>query len=353
MAEVQRYFKNFHERIRLKNLAENAILREKRDIVLDKLRERLQKLFEERGETAPTFTHFNKGSYAMNTGVVPIDCDYDIDVGLLFDIHIDDYPDPVVVKQWVYEALDGHTDNVVIKQPCVTVYYHLKGEPIYHIDLAVYARTGNSAGNIYLARGKPHSSQERRVWQLDDPMGLTEIIRNRFDNEDERKQFRRIIRYLKRWKNIQFPLDGNAAPMGIGITVAAYYWFLPQRTLIDAFQNKYKDDDLKALSVFVNSLINNFRLTYNDDEFAERLNVQLPVQPYNDLFEKMTNLQMLNFKQKLKSLRTVLDEATQETDPVKACKKLQKQFGDDFPVPEISETAQQRSPAIVSSSASA
>lgn len=353
MAEVQRYFEDFHDKIRLKNLDENATLREKRDIVLNKLRERLQKIFEERGKTAPTFTHFDKGSYAMNTGTVPVDCDYDIDEGLLFDIHKDDYPDPVVVKQWVYEALEGHTDNVVIKQPCVTVYYHLEGEPIYHIDLAVYAHEGNIAGNIYLARGKPHAGPERRIWQLDDPIGLIEIIRNRFANPDERKQFRRVIRYLKRWKDIKFPSDGNAAPIGIGITVAAFYWFLPQRMLIDAFQNKYKDDDLRALSLFVNSLLNNFRLIYYNNELAERLAVQLPVQPYNDLFEKMTNLQMSNFKQRLESLRTVLDEAEQEADPAKACEKLQKQFGDDFPVPELSETSRRKSPAIVSSSSSA
>ena len=46
-------------------------------------------------------------------------------------------------------------------------------------------------------------------------------------------------------------------------------------------------------------------------------------------------------------------EEDRETDPVEACKKLSAQFGDDFPVPEPSETAQKKAPAIVSSSASA
>ena len=61
---------------------------------------------------------------------------------------------------------------------------------------------------------------------------------------------------------------------------------------------------------------------------------------------------MGNFKEKLETLYDVLIEAENEADPVEACEKLQKQFGDDFPVPKIEETAQVRSPAIVSSSSS-
>lgn len=352
MAKLQKHFEEFHGRIKLSD--ENDTLREKRDIILNKLRSRLKKMFEECGETAPSFTHFNKGGYAMGTGVVPINSDYDIDVGLVFDICKDEYPDPVVPKEWVYHALEGHTDDVRIRQPCVTVQYHLEGEPAYHVDFAVYSHDGDVKGNIYLARGKPHSSHERRVWQPDDPNGLIELVRNRFSDVEDREQFRRVIRYLKRWKDVQFPSDGNAAPIGIGITVAAYHWFSPRHTLIDPFQNKRRPDDLSALRSFVDQMLQNFRLVNQNGELAERLAVWLPVQPYTDLFEKMTNLQMVNFKQKLEELREVLQGAEdQEADPVEACKQLQTQFGDEFPVPEPSETAKRMGPAIVSSSSSA
>jgi hypothetical protein len=352
MTQLQKHFEEFHSKIKLSD--ENDILQEKRDIILNKLRNRLKKIFEERGETAPSFTHFNKGGYAMGIGVVPINSDYDIDVGLVFDICKDDYPDPVVPKKWVYDALEGHTDDVRIRQPCVTVQYHLEGEPIYHVDFAVYSHEGDINGNTYLARGKPHSSPERRVWQPDDPKGLIEAVRNRFSDEEDRKQFRRVIRYLKRWKDIQFPSDGNAAPIGIGITVAAYHWFSPRHTLIDRFQNKRRPDDLSAMRSFVDQLLWNFRLVNQNGELAERLIVHLPVQPGNDLFEKMTNLQMVNFKQKLEELNEVLQEAEdQEADPTEACRKLQTPFGDEFPVPELNETAKRKAPAIVSSSSSA
>jgi hypothetical protein len=67
----------------------------------------------------------------------------------------------------------------------------------------------------------------------------------------------------------------------------------------------------------------------------------------------MSNGQMTNFKEKLESLHQVLKETIEEADPTEACKLLQKQFGDDFPVPEKKDTAEKRSKAIVSSSASA
>ena len=44
MADVQRQFEEFHEAIRLKPYEDNATLREKRDIVLKKLKQRLKEL---------------------------------------------------------------------------------------------------------------------------------------------------------------------------------------------------------------------------------------------------------------------------------------------------------------------
>lgn len=32
-----------------------------------------------------------------------------------------------------------------------------------------------------------------------------------------RNQYRRVIRYMKRWKNREFDSDGHAVPPGIGI----------------------------------------------------------------------------------------------------------------------------------------
>jgi hypothetical protein len=353
MAELQEYFLKFHKIIKLSDIDENATLREKRDIVINKLRDRLKQIFEEKWEFAPSFTHFNQGSYAMGTGIEPFKKgDYDIDVGLEFHIDKEDYPDPVKVKQWVFDALNRHTNRVECRKPCVTVFYQSNDEPIYHVDLAIYAKSSEE-DVLYLARGKLNSSSEERVWETSEPKKLMELIKDKFSEADDRKQFRRVIRYLKRWKDMQFSSSGNAAPIGIGITVAAYYWFNVGKYQ-DPFTGKVTYNDFLALKSFVDRLISKFSYVYNEEELALRLQVELPVLPKKDLFEKMTNKHMSDFKEKLELLQGTLEEVGQEADPHEACKKLRRKFGDDFPVPDKKKTASKSvAPAIISSSSSA
>ena len=347
MAALQLYFEKFHDAIKMDD--ENVILREKRDILITKLRDRLQEICED----PPAFVEFNKGGYAMNLGIKPLNGDYDIDVGLDFQISKNDYPDPVVVKQWVYDALYGHTDDVKIKKPCVTVQYHQDDEPLYHVDFAIYARDGSST-NIYLARGKPTSPEDQKKWEIDDPIGLIELIRGRFTDKNDRKQFRRVIRDLKRWKDVKFSSDGHSAPIGVGLAVCSYYWFSVSKILTDPVKMSYQYNDLDAMLNLVNAMIGGFTaVSTHNEKTLYRLKSDLPVQPYNDLFLKMTDTQMTDFKEKLEMLRDALIAAHDETDPRDACIILRRQFGDDFPVPELEETAQKRGPAIISSSSSA
>lgn len=351
MADVQKYLIEFHDTIKQNRFKENEILREKRDRVLNCLKNNWDKVFEEMDIDPPKYEPpFDQGSYDLGTGNIPTKGDYDIDVGIIIKISKDDYSDPVEVKEWIYKALEKHTESVKIKRPCITVHYQKDGEQIYHVDLAVYCESDDK---IYLAKGKQHSNEENRVWEEADPHGLSQLIKEHYGDRDEDKQFRRIIRYLKRWKDVKFSQDGNAAPIGIGITIAAYYWFEPNKTLIDLFANTYKYNDLEALSLFVQKIINNFTTVWQDGESVERLEVILPVVPNCDLFDKMTDSQMADFKEKLESLQKALKEAIAEAAPEEACKLLQKQFGDDFEVPEKEDTAQKRNKATVSSSASA
>jgi len=350
MAKLQKYFVKFHETIKLDNLDENKTLREKRDIVLDKLRERLKKFFQDKGESTPTFDVFNQGSYAMGTGIQPLGGDYDIDVGLKFNISKEDYPDSTEVKQWVYDALSTHTQRVEFRKPCITVFYQRHDEPIYHVDLAIYSE---SIGSLYIAKGKLYSQYDERIWETSEPQKLIKLVENKFDDPEDGKQFRRVIRYLKRWKDVKFSSDGNGAPIGIGITIAAYHWLNVSKP-VDYFSGKTTYDDLTAMQNFVNALIGYFKDVYNAGEWISRLYVKLPVAPYCDLFEKITDNHMVSFKRKLESLSNVLNEAQSEPDPSEACQKLQKEFGDDFPIPTKAETAFIGSaPAIVSSSSSA
>jgi hypothetical protein len=351
MANIQTQIEQFDKNIRLGRFKENQTLREKRHIIIKVLKERLPGVFEKHDETCPNFYFLDQGSYEMDTGVKPLDGDFDIDQGLYFKIGIDAYPDPVALKERVHEALDGHTDNVCIRRSCVTVFYHQDDEPIYHVDIAIYSDSAyNTDGKSYMAKGKQHSAPENRIWQVSDPQALTETIFARFEGED-RKQFRRIVRELKRWKAINFSTEGNGAPNGIGLTVAAYDRLQTQYT--DWLANKH--DDLRAIRLLIEATLSRFALVWdqNEQQFIRRLVVTLPIEPRNDLFARMTAAQMAKFEQKLIELKEALDYAAGVTDPIAACERLQKVFGEDFPVPEKKETAITHPPAIVSSGNSA
>lgn len=348
MSALQGYFETFHNAIKLNDMEENRQLREKRDIILERLSKKL------REANRPGYTKFDQGSYSMNTGIVPIDGEYDIDVGIRFDISKDDYTDPVEVKNWVYEALKDHTSNVTMKNPCVRVAYLNNGVIEFHVDLAIYA-ANNPDGKLYLARGKQNSGEAYRVWEVSDPLGLLDLINNHYSDANDRAQFRRVIRYMKRWKDFNFSSTGNAAPVGIGITVCAYHYFAISKSM-DYSTGKMKYNDLVALKNFVQTMLNHFEpvYSYDDEAYFDRLKAELPTEPKNDIFENMTNKQIEEFKTKLDNLLKALNEADTEADPVKACEKLQKVFGDDFPVPTADETAVKvTAPAIVGVSNSA
>lgn len=71
-----------------------------------------------------------------------------------------------------------------------------------------------------------------------------------------------------------------------------------------------------------------------------------------DAFEKMTDIQMTDFKEKLEKLVRDLEAVQNEPDEVEQCRKLQKIFGDDFHVPEAKNVSKAQHNYIPSSSAS-
>jgi hypothetical protein len=75
------------------------------------------------------------------------------------------------------------------------------------------------------------------------------------------------------------------------------------------------------------------------------LSIDLPVEPYGDLNGGMSENQMPLFREKLEGLRNALRDAKAEELEDEACKLLQKQFGDEFPVPEKKDTARKTATA--------
>ena len=320
MAGLQTQFDVFHSKIKLGEDDEKVNLRNKRETLIDALKARLC-------DDVPSFTTFNQGSYSMGTGVRPLDGNYDIDVGLVFDCNRTRYPDPVELKKKIRDALNTHNRTVNIRRPCVTVNYMRDGKIEYHVDLAIYVKRSDSLFDI--GKGKEHSVAENRVWEPSDPRKLTELICTRFEGA-ELNQYRRCIRYLKRWRHVRF---SSGAPLSIALTTAAYYWFRPYQTRSDSIL------DIVALLDWVNTTLQQFTYKVTGEGGHPRLSIHLLVQPYSDLMESMTRIQMEKFHAELEMMRDALQEAYDELLPDEAAKKLVRVFGSDFPVPEKATTA--------------
>lgn len=315
MTSLQSEFSRFNDAIRLGWDDEQAILRERRDAVIDQIRERID---------APAFDVFNQGSYKLGTGIKPVDGDYDIDVGLRFHTTREAW-DPVELKRRVHAALSGY--NVEIRRPCVTVQYQRRGEPLYHVDLNVYVP---AAGGdlLYLAVGKHGDAASLREWRPSDPNALAAAIDRQYIPGD-REQFRRVVRYLKRWKDLEFSHEGTAAPTGIALTASALQWFAPA-TQRDAVANRVHHCDLLALGDLVARMV---------AHASPRLRVHLPVPPHDDLFARMNAAQMQVFRDKLTRLADALRAARSDADDVSTGDILRRHLGDDFPAAKRNQTS--------------
>jgi hypothetical protein len=282
------------------------------DTLRDKREKVLRRLFENLDRRNPITR--NQGSFALGTGIKPLgESDIDIDIALEFEL------DPasisaVALKQEVYEAVRAHTQSVVVREPCVTIQYQRDGKLIYHVDLAVYVKHG---GRTFLARGKPGAGAEHDRWEAADPQGLVEHFRSRPADEKVREQRRRVIRYLKRWKDVVFSNEGEAAPRGIALTACALEWFAPHEFELDALTN----------------------LVAAMHQRGPAIEIYLPVVPRSDLFERMNTQQRANYHARLGDLLAALRSAKTEINPKHAAEQLRKSLSDDFPAPAFSTPA--------------
>ena len=331
MADVQKYFEQFHETIRT-DYDSDQKLREKRDIVLDKITKNL------RDADRPSFDVLHQGSYSKDarTGVKMIeDLRYDIDIGLRFAIKETEYT-AKEVRGWVWEAVGDHTGDVQEKGPCIRVIY-AEG---FHLDLVSYARWTDDAG-----QEQYRLAHKDNGWRPTDPPGLLKYFRDArepfgqlTDSATSTDQFRRVVRYLKRWYDEQIPKDSADKPTGLGFTL------LCRDRLVSTSTWDGDSDDRKALR----------NLASSAESQLGRISAYKPTPEFEDLFGRLSDSAMDKLKSRFGDMRSALEDADAEADPVKACKRLKEVFGRDFPVPKPPDTAKKTSaPAIVTSSYSA
>ncbi|MGB0834104.1 MAG: cyclic GMP-AMP synthase DncV-like nucleotidyltransferase [Psychrobium sp.] len=322
---IQAKFNKFHDKIKLsREDSEYRDAREKDDSIL----KAVKKALKEAGY--PVIEDFLQGSQATNTAIKSPDEDFDIDRSVV--IAFDDSPDdPVKVKKIVLKVLeDRGFKNAKIKRPCVTAdYASLK----LHIDIPVY-REDN--GSYQLAVGKKNSTDENKFWSDSDPKGLKDWINSTSgyygSASNKLAQYKRITKYLKRWRDNKFSASIAKKVFSIGLTVMAKEQYLP------SFDDNGKANDLVALRDTVSAILNATYLSYQGND-KYKVSVYLPKSPWRDIFDGSsidTGTQLYN---KLTTLKEKLNKAINEDDLVKQCKILNGIFGDDFEVPSNSSTA--------------
>ena len=304
MVNLQKQFEKFHCTIKV----DKEELKDKRDIIVDKIKDSLKKS----GYPIPKL--FNQGSYIYGVGIKTISDkeEYDIDIGLVFNIKSADYS-AKIVRERVFDAIKDHTQNVEEKGPCIRVRY----KEGFHVDIVCYSRYTESEEyeNFKLA----HRNGD---WKDTDPEKLKGFIKRKripFQTSKDSSgsdQLQRVVRYLKRW-NDKALLDGSEdKPVGLALLLLSIE--ILQKPI---FNSEGKSDDLKALREIT------FRI-----KSLSRIFVTKPTPEYEDVFGKISDNGMKKLLQRFKKLDESLHNALNERDLEKACQMLRDEFGEDFPL---------------------
>lgn len=309
---MQKYFSKFHRTIKV----ETDELREKRDIIVDKIKASLK----EDGHPLPEM--LNQGSYIYGVGVKPLNNEeYDIDVGLDFDILSKDHK-ATDVRKWVYDAIDGHTKNVEDRGPCIRVRYAAG----YHVDLVVYARhKDNESVESYQLAFKNGD------WKDSAPKDLKKIIQDARDPFKDTKdssgsdQLQRVTRYLKRWNDKAISGESDDKPSGLATLLL----------VMDLLKTpKMDSDDCSDIDALI-------KVAEGVSLMGNRIVIKKPTPAYEDMYAKLNDSAMKKLMDRysslLKDLRTAKNLSEEE-----GAKLLVKQFGDDFPTTiKKSETSEE------------
>ncbi len=315
---IQTHFNKFHNKIKLGREDDLYKKARKRD---DGIRKEVISEFSDAGY--PVVSNFIQGSLKTHTGIVPISGDYDIDRALV--INEENAPEnPVTPKKKVLEVLENRGfKNAKIKKPCVTADYVSDN---VHIDFIIYKLENQQ---YYLAVGKQYSDEKNREWSISDPHGLMDWINNGtcYLEAEYLPQFRRLVRYLKRWRDVQFNQSLAAKVFSIGLTV------MVKEQFSESFSTEGEAQDLQALIDTVDKILNANYFTENESG-QYRVCVYLPVSPYRDIFYGSSLDTGTQLRNKLSRLKQKLLEVKELSDETEQCDILNKLFGTDFEVPK-------------------
>lgn len=312
MANCDSLMKEYNSTIRLSDSKRASLTNSRKS-----LREKITKYFSENiKQYQPEFRP--QGSFAMDTIINPLSGEYDIDDGIYFkgDKSSTDRETPATFHKWIFDAVNGHTDETIDKNTCVRVVY----SDGHHIDLPIYyEQTGGH---------KPQLAHKRDSWIDSDPVEFTEWFKNKLDSDS---QLLRIVRYLKGW------CDYRSGDMPSGLIM----------TILSA--NSYVSDTRDDVATY--KTIKAIKDTLNASFVCYR-----PTTPrFVDLLSDFSETRKSNFLNALDSFVTSAKQAIDEPNQKDACKKWQKHLGDRFSCSnakdEVEESNSYSQPAVLTQNA--
>ncbi|MFN5952936.1 MAG: nucleotide-binding domain-containing protein [Dolichospermum sp.] len=294
MANCHKLFLEFNNLIALKPKRKET-LRTSRNAV----RERIRRYF--RDKDNGFFPRFHgQGSFMMNTIIEPLDGEFDIDDGIYFQVEAEPSQAVSTFHRWIHEAIDGQTkQDPIDKQTCVRLVY--AGD--YHLDLPIY----------YVIEGQtPYLAHKSKGWIQSDPREFIKWFNGQADNKGQRKQLKRIVRYLKAWSDYR-KSRGSKLPSGLIFSI-----LVANNIVFDARDDVALYQTLKNIK----SELDQYFVCYR------------PTTPaYENLLEEYSKTNKEYFLSQLgsfiQSAEKALDNETNQSD---ACKAWQRHFGKDrFP----------------------
>lgn len=246
-----------------------------------------------------------QGSYPMHTGVNPLDGDFDIDDGVYIQGLGTDpskWPTPETVHGWLVAATQGYTSQPPQdKARCVRVRY----AGGYHLDLPSYALNASGTPLIF-EKGKAPSESN--------PRELSEWFN---DHAKVAPQKRRLVRYLKGWRDYQGAISSTASGLAMTILTVNHYWS--------------DDRDDVALVRTVDAIHAHLRAGGR---------VVKPTTPYDDLSARWSQAQRDRLIEKLGNLKDRGQDALDDAKRSVASGIWQRQFGDRFPKVEDEKSSE-------------
>lgn len=291
MASTHRLFREFDNAIKL-TTSKRDELTTSRDAIRSDIRQWLKD--KDKGQARFKL----QGSFAMHTVINPIDDDeFDIDDGLYLeefeDANKEDWPACSTVHSWVVSAVQGRTKTPPKdKNACVRVTY---GHG-YHVDIPIYIKLDGAAYFADKARG----------WTQSDAEGFVEWLDGKNDAEG---QLKRIIRYIKRWKDYC-----NVPLKGIELTILCAQNFSPANG---------RDDD--AVRYTMENVLTSLKACFE---------CKKPVAAWEDLFEGKSDADKSSILAKLEKLLDALISASSTPSEGDAADFLRGVFESDFPKPD-------------------